>query len=338
MNKKKRNLIWIFLTSVLLFLSVLSFLILGSFNKTCSDGTPSNSCSKILPYFCVEGNLIERASVCGCFNISFLDGDRCKAPYSTGEKNISLNYTLRGDKGVIIFSVYKGLYDYLTNLPRYSISEENYTLLDFRKKMIDNEYQRELLLPLILEIQEITSNKEDQARIILSLVQNIPFGKSNKSVSFGSLSFDYLRFPYEVLYELQGVCGEKSSLAIFLLREIGYGCSFIYYSRENHEAVGIKCESQYSINNSGYCFVETTFPSIILDNKSSYVGLPTLNSDPKILVVAEGVGLDKYEQEYLDAKILNGIRESAKKKGVINPIQYLQYKILKSRYGFDFFG
>jgi hypothetical protein len=280
------------------------------------------------------GDLVEMASVCGCSNLSAVEGNKCLSQYKDGGKIVTLNYVLRGEKGKIGFIVYEGLYNYLGKIPRFMDFQENFTLLDFRLRMLDDENQRELLLPLVAEIQDITKNKEDQARIAISLVQNIPFGNSDKVVRFGDIVSEYQRYPYEVLYDNEGVCGEKSELIIFLLREIGYGAAFLYYPAENHEAVGIKCPKEYGVDDSEFCFVETTGPSIITDDKTEYITFAELKSSPQVLVASNnGLALGESEYEYFDAKNMIKIRESAKDDGIINYIEYLQYRILKSKYG-----
>jgi hypothetical protein len=333
----KKRLILVFIMAFFFVLSIVSLIIVNYSNEPCFDGTLLDSCSDIQPFYCFQGELIERASLCGCFNVLKIDGDKCVSEYQTGEKNITLNYVLRGKKGKIDFVVYEGLYNYLVNLPRHVSFKENFTLLDFRKKMIDEENQRQFLLPLFLEIKKITSNKEDQARIAISLVQNIPFGSSSRVSRLGGITFDYQRYPYEVLYDNQGVCGEKSELLVFLLREIGYGVAFIYYPEENHEAVGIKCPIEQGVDNVEFCFIETTGPSIITDDKTEYLGIVELKSSPKVLVVLEdGLSLGKYEPEYFDAKMMIDIRNFASEHGQLGLLNYLKYKILKKKYGIGY--
>ncbi|MCK9569179.1 hypothetical protein M0R72_09575 [Candidatus Pacearchaeota archaeon] len=323
------SLLGIFILSIGVYL-----LFFSSSMKTCNDGTLYAQCSKIQPYYCFMGDLVEMASVCGCSNFSVVEGNKCLSQYKEGGKIVTLNYVLRGEEGKIDFIVYEKLYNYLADIPRFVDFQENFTLLDFRLRMLDDENQRELLLPLVAEIQDITKNKEDQARIAISLVQNIPFGGSDKIVRFGNIVSEYQRYPYEVLYDNEGVCGEKSELMIFLLREIGYGAAFLYYSGENHEAVGIKCPKEYGVDDSEFCFVETTGPSIITDDKTEYITFSELKSYPQVLIASnDGLAFQKYEYEYIDAKNMIAIRKSAKDDGIINYIQYLQYKILKSKYG-----
>jgi len=318
----------------LIFVLILSivFYFLFFADKTCNDGTPPDECSKINPYFCSKGTLTEKASICGC-GLMETDADKCVSFFQEEPKNITLNYVLRGKKGKIDFVVYKRLADYLSEIPRYLNANENPTALDFKLKVINQEEQRELLLPLVMEIEKITRDKTDQARIAISLVQNIPFGISTKTGKFGNVAMEYQRYPYEVLYDMKGICSEKSELMIFLLREIGYGTSSLYYNLENHEAVGIKCPSERA-NAGEFCFIETTGPSIITDDRTDYFGtVRELTSSPKVTKISDGISLGRNLYEYRNAKNLIGIRDDIRKNEKINPFQYLQFKNLKRKYG-----
>jgi hypothetical protein len=199
--------------------------------------------------------------------------------------------------------------------------------------MINQKEQREFLLPLVIEIEKITKDKTDQARIAMSMIQNIPFGNSTKTSQFGNINIEYQRYPYEVLYDMKGICSEKSDLMIFFLREIGYGTSSLYYGLENHEAVGIKCPSERA-STGEFCFIETTGPSIITDDRTDYFGtVRKLISSPQVTKISEGISLRNNLYEYEDAKILINIRDDMKKYGTINPLQYVQFNNLKNKYG-----
>ena len=104
-----------------------------------------------------------------------------------------------------------------------------------------------------------------------SIVQKITFGNSNKTIKVSRGELDYARYPYEVLYDEKGVCGEKSELLAFILREMGYGVAFFYYPPENHEAIGIKCPKRHSVGRTGYCLIETTGPSIMAEIGRAHV-------------------------------------------------------------------
>jgi hypothetical protein len=321
----------IYLVIIFTFVLIATFLTIFFMKpSSCADGTNFDSCSKIKPYFCYEGKLIKNASVCGCSNSSNLQGELCYSIYQFGPKNVTLNYTLRGKQKTIDFIVYSGLYDYLSKLPRYFDSSENSTLVNFKLKMINEEYQRDFLSELFIKITEITSNKEDQVRIAISLVQNIPFGNSDKKIRIGNIPLDYQRYPYEVLYDNQGICSEKSELLFFLLREIGYGTASLYYNLENHEAVGIKCPIKQSVNNSGYCFIETTGPSIITDDQTDYFGTAgKLKSNPKVIEISDGNSLSNNLVEYDDADFLINLRM----KTEINFFESLKWNNIKKKYG-----
>lgn len=98
---------------------------------------------------------------------------------------------------------------------------------------------------------------DDQlAEFIISFVQYIPYDQSKVSAGGGSNSNPY--FPYETLYLNKGVCSDKTFLALLLLRKLGYGAAILDFPERNHTALGISCPVQYSVNNSGYCYGETT--------------------------------------------------------------------------------
>lgn len=307
-------------------------------DKNCSDGTLINTCSNVKPYYCEKGKLVEKASVCNCQEDSIINGESCSSKYSTEPKEINLTYYLNGKEKEINFTLYKGAYDYLAGLSSSINETESPTLLDFRLKNLDNKIQMQFLYPLLIKIQEITPNKDDQMRIAISLVQNIEFGESNKTKRIGQDQIPYQRKAYEILYEGTGVCSEKSELLIFLLRGLGYNTAFIYYPLENHEAVGIKCSQEHSLNNTEYCFIETTGPSIITDDKTEYLGNSKLNSVPKIIQISQGKSLNDNVREIKDAITLMKIREKMKEKGQINFIEYFQFKKIKSRYGLPEFS
>jgi len=309
--------------------------IFQSKENICGDGTLYNACSYAKPYFCLNGKLIDLASKCGCPNNFVKKGDFCVSPYQKNSKTVLLKYTLDGENYIMDFIVYGNFADYVSKVPRsiYSTGGYNSSRLDFKLKAINEEEQRKFLLPLVIKIENITNDKEDQARIAISLVQNIPFGASNKTLFFGSSKLNYSRYPYEVLYDMEGICGERTDLLAFLLREIGYGTASFYYPTYNHEALGIKCPMKESFIKSGYCFVETTGPSIITDSEISYVGVGKLSSSPEVYPISGGVSLENGMVEYSDASKLIGIRNFIEKHGWLGPLREITFKKLKKKYG-----
>jgi len=242
------------------------------------------------------------------FSASFISA----ANYISGEKEVSLNYILNGEEGKINFTVYKGVVDYLEILPKAIIShgEDEPSIVDFKFQHLDEEVQREFLKNLVDEIKKEGEDRSEQFRIAVSLVQNIEYGEKQWDIMFNSNQrTGYSRYPYEVLYDSQGVCGEKSELMVFLLKELGYTVGIFRYAEENHEAVAVACPIEYSIGATGYCFVETTGPAIISDDSIVYVGDVKLTSEPIIYELYEGDSLEKGMYEYKDAKKIKKLRE-----------------------------
>ncbi len=216
--------------------------------------------------------------------------------FKTDPKTVDYNYILRGVHGHITYTVYGGLYDYLKKLPR-SISDYTTppTDIDFINRNLNDENQKLFLDPFLEQIKGITPNKDDQARIAISLVQNINYD----TAAFMSDNVEG-KYPYEVLYTGSGVCSEKSELIAYLLQGLGYEVVIFRFNTENHDAIGIKCPQKYSYRDTGYCFVESTSPSIITDASRDYVGTGKLTTMPNILKICDGNSFDSVSEEYDD--------------------------------------
>lgn len=208
-------------------------------------------------------------------------------------------YVLNGETHQINFTFYKGLNDYLKGLSRTieSYLWETVTSKDFILRDLNNEYQNKLLKPFIDYIKNMSLNDDDKVRLVVSLVQNIPY-----DYEILESDDDKGKYPYEVMYTQSGVCAGKSELLVYFLRELGYGTAIFRFYPENHDAVGIKCLLEYSYKNSGYCFIETTTPTIITDSTRDYVNVGKLYSDPEIIIISEGYYFNSVSKEYNDKK------------------------------------
>ena len=308
-----------FLVSFLIFIAIVAIIVLIGYHQpakstilSCGDGSFYNSCSITKPYYCnSNGSLFENASVCGCSSNESASGNSCTSSLQTQPKILSLSYILNGQEGHINFTAYGGLASELSKnsqIISYSGSQKP-LMSDFIFSKINRQDQSQFLMPLIIGIQNITKDKVEQARIAVSIVQNTPYGVSNKTSSFFGTKVNYSRYPYQVIYDDEGICGEKSELLAFMLRELGYGTAIFYFPQENHEAVGIKCPVEDSYNNTGYCFVETTGPAIISDSSLQYAGGITLTSQPQITLVSTGISLPGNLPEYADARTMAAITQ-----------------------------
>jgi hypothetical protein len=256
--------------------------------------------------------------------------------FMTAPKTVNYSYVLRGVHGCIPYTVYGGLNNYLKGLPRYimyTMGTQPPTDKDFIMKNLNNEDQKQFLDPLINEIKSITPNKDDQARIAISLVQNINYDKT--SLTSGITTNKY---PYEVLYTDCGVCEEKSELLAYLLRGLDYEVVIFTFKAEQHAAIGIKCPQKYSYRDTGYCFVETDRPSILTDSSGEYFGagnvaIGKLTSIPTVLKICDGNSFDSVSEEYNDAITYNYIIGTGNK--VLSQPDYEKWKWLTSKYGLN---
>ena len=296
----------------------------------CYDGTYHPECSFTKPYQCVNGTLVKRASICGCPFAEVPKDDECVSRYTIGPENRTLEYTLRGSTKKIEFTVYSGLNDLLASLSRsYYCDPLCPSDKEIELKYINQKEQEKFLEPLIEIIKSQSSERDDQARVAISLVQHIPYDW--ESFETNDISG---RYPYEVLYDKKGVCEEKSKLLAFLLRELGFGVVLFDYDKESHMAVGIKCPDKYSYMNTGYCFVESTAPNIITDSNSEYIGVGKLTSTPKIIEISGGYSLESVSEEYDDAQEWNNLIElSNSSNGYLSSSNYRKWKNLVEKYG-----
>ncbi len=325
-----------YLVFLILFFALLAFL-LFSIPKipknSCGDGTSYNSCSTNQPYFCDRGTLIEKASLCGCPKIMNRTRDNCTSVFQTNPRKIRLNYILRGKKYGINFTIYGGLSDYLLNKSKeIYYSQKSVNREELEKEKVNNLQQKELLIPLLVKIQNLGLTKIDQMRVAISLVQNVPYSLTQKTVKIRGYKIPISIYPYEALYNNHAFCEDKSWLLEFLLRGIGYKTASFYYPLQNHEAVGISCPLKYSLNKTGYCFLETTGISILSDSNNYYAGGVFLNTTPILIKMSNGTSLGDKLYEYADAKSLSEI-DSDRVNSTLTFYEYFKLKNLRKKYG-----
>jgi len=163
---------------------------------------------------------------------------------------------------------------------------------------INDPVQKSYLDNIVSSIQSKASNPDDQARIAISLVQNIPYDTSKADTVTSTTN---VRYPYDVVYQNAGICEEKSFLLAYLLRGLGYGVVLFRFDTENHMAVGIKSPMGYSFQNSGYAFVETTEPTIPTDSQGNYA-FGKLTSTADVFQISDGNTMSSISGEYADAQ------------------------------------
>ena len=96
----------------------------------------------------------------------------------------------------------------------------------------------------------------------------------------------------------------------------------------------MKCPTDESWHDSGYCFVETTGPSVITDTNINYVGSFKLESEPQILLISDGESFSSEMYEYKDAERLIDIRETINNGSFFfNPKKLVIFWKLEKKYG-----
>lgn len=345
MNKKEKDRLK---RVSVIFLVLLFILLLGmtltkySFSDKCLVFFPekcfdvnSEECFNVKPYYCNKGEIIKKPSLCGCPENFSKKGDFCESKFKTNPKNITLKYILNGKEKKVNFLVYKEVDDYFSNKTKRVVSSSANSSKDFELTSIENKIQKSFLFDLVAKINNIADSEKDYVRISTSIVQNIPYETSKKEVFFKNRRTNSSKYPYEVLYNLNGSCQGKVDLLAFLLKEAGFGVAIFSFTEEKHDVIGIKCPTKESYKNTGYCFIETTKPSVISNHKNYYSG-GNLESNPRLIEVAKGKSLEENLEEYEDADFLERINKKIIENGEITRWEKIELERLKEKYGLDY--
>lgn len=227
------------------------------------------------------------------------------------------DYTLNGENGEIDLTI--NISDAYFNRPTPNGCDECYKnkekplaankscgqcFQDYINDPISEQY----IEALAFEIQNKTSNDDDQLRIAISMVQHIPYD-TPYSHNLGSRSQKY---PVDVLYTDTGVCQEKSLLLAAIAKKLGYNVSILTFYPENHMTVGIATNLRQSWygENGGYTLVETNFPAIttmrLHYDENFNNGVNYLQSQPIVIpLTSSGKSWDNISTEMHDAQYTN---------------------------------
>lgn len=239
----------------------------------------------------------------------------------------SLPYVLRGGVldggGSIPFQLRRSAYQAVAGktLPFYGDNQQYYL------QILNDPVQRPELAALAEEIRSIADDPDDQARIAISAVQHIPYDTAKAELDAGDRRE---RYPLEVLYDNEGLCGEKSVLLASLLRDLGFGVALFEFKYEQHMAVGITCPAGYDFAGTGYAFVESTSPAIMTDSSGTYTGVGRLTYVPEVIPIASGAAFSGISEEAADAREWRTLQSMGR---TLDEYHYTQYVLLKKKYG-----
>ena len=257
--------------------------------------------------------------------------------YENSVTTKSYPYILRGNISTINVSLDSGVYNELLSRSQpvtcYRNTSDtspcnNEEVRQYFLKYLDETTQKNDLHEFVRQIKFQTADHDDQVRIAISLVQNIPYDHSKATPLFFRTGIS--RYPHIVLYENAGICEEKSLLLAYLLRDLGYGVVLFEFETEDHMAIGIKSPPQYSYSNSGYAFIETTTPSIPTDSLGDYGTAGKLTSPSQIYLISEGNSFTSISEEYQDVQLYNQIVNMGT---VLDDYHYSQWTALEKKYG-----
>jgi hypothetical protein len=269
-------------------------------------------------------------------------------PMKTNPITKSYPYTLRGNSGSVSIILYTGILKEIekegkpVNCWRYPPDntpcnyDENLT---YYNSFIDERDQQEALDDIVNKIRNISSVNDDQVRIAISLVQNIPY--DNQKAIYNSEQY----YPYQTMYYQSGVCQDKSLLLAALLKHLGYGSELFAFVPENHMAVGVLSNNKlYGYHNGDYAFIETDKPTIITDSNGfysdsnepiTYSFFPygnKLTSIPIEYKISEGISMTSLREEYNDAKTYKSITDMGSE---LSSYYFDELYDLYTKYGID---
>jgi hypothetical protein len=239
----------------------------------------------------------------------------------TGAVLKSFPYVIKGEHGEVNITMYEGAASEIAKEDPYSYVGEK----DRYQKFIDLPVQDAFLDPLVEAIREKTSDPDDQARIAVSLVQQIPYDQ--KMLDQGTLE---IRYPYQTLLDDKGVCCEKSVLLAYILHKLGYGVALFDFENEKHTAVGISVTPEYAYKNTGYAFIETTTPLIISDGNGDYPAFGRIRSFPEVLPAGEGKVFSSVHEEWNDSREWDRLNSQGP---VLDRVDYSSWQSLCRKYG-----
>jgi len=220
------------------------------------------------------------------------------------------------------------LYNTLFGLPDYTCN--NYaTLADcYNTVLLGRADQKEAMKPLVNWINKKVKKSGDRVRAAASLAQYIPYDY-NKSTGDEEVSTGRghgTRYPYETIFENSGICGEKSFLIVYLLKELGYGTATMVFFSPLHRVAAVKCAPEYDFRDTGYCIIQPNFRKMI-----TFEGSQKDDDPDQITIMSNGKTFNA-KGDYKDSRkyweIMNSIDA-----GTYTKKQAKAYKKLIKKYG-----
>lgn len=232
--------------------------------------------------------------------------------YQTSPKKHHLKYSNSADS--IEFTTYGGLSDYFSSKPiSYYHKFETEVLLP----RVNSPDQNIAMQGLLSQIKKKSPDNKKQALIVIGMVQHLQYGTGKE-----------WEFPYTAVHLERGLCGDKSLLTAYLLKELGY--DVVMFNWADHSAIGIKVIGPDSFRNTGYAYVETTRPTI--PTYYPFADNILMNKNPEILHISNGGKVIDFTDEQKDARLYATLLRYP----VLEPYEYNKFMDLSNKYDIYF--
>jgi hypothetical protein len=226
--------------------------------------------------------------------------------------------------------MYGGVDEYLTGTDRQLYVNN---LEDSYKKFLDDPIQDVYMGDYIEYIKSTAKYSDDQVVNAVRFVQNIPYDEDRSQSQYE------VRYPYQVLYDGEGVCSEKALLLIYTLKKLGYGTAYMVFDEENHAVVGLKCDPIYAYKHTNYCFIESTTPTMITYTSLEYGYSGKLTSEPLVYTMSDGRTFHGIDDEYNDAIRFGELQSHAEEnEWVLSVADFNEWFGLVRKYGIKCVG
>jgi len=245
--------------------------------------------------------------------------------FETAPEYHSFPYYFNNERKTLSFTTYGGLNDYFaTEDHSYRYDPDEEIILE----LLRNRYQDDYLDPFIRKIEGLSSSRNEQAKIAISLVQHIPYNWA----ALSSVSSDFF-YPYETLHRNRGVCCDKSILLAYLLDRLGFDVVLFEWPG-SHMALGVRCHERYDFYNTGYAFIEATRPTIITYVPDEYIDGFRISTPPHIVHVNDGGAWLGVSHEYTDAQELKRIEAIGSRE--VDRYNYTRWLTISIRYDLQY--
>lgn len=183
------------------------------------------------------------------------------------------------------YSQAKRVYSYYPDQKPLDLREEFYAI--FLKSLDGDRQTLQLLEALKMKANDLGFSSDERAAFIISFIQYLRYDHDKAALSDPKPSY-----PFETLYQQKGICSDVSFLAVYWLRNLGYGTAILDFPDSNHSALGIACPQEVSVSNSGYCYVEMTnyFPPGIVPKVSSNGKAQNINDNLSDIFTTDKLG------------------------------------------------